>query len=434
MIILKCANLKQYCVRRISSSFYLYVLSFYNFVLFLFKFAMSSKWACEYCTFENWSAAKKCAMCMALKPLYIVVDKHTVSENELDIYKLAPVYDGDGAGASISNSFRCLVCAKQNNSAAKICDKCGSELDLGLLLPTSFQDLSINTNLSDVTSHSSKNSPRVSPTTIQSIKSINNLKNKTFLSISKWTCSICTYQNWPKSNKCVLCLTSKCKSTMAEEIGNISDGTDILKSENFRNQSPQLLNRLALSSRDAAAENNGLHGAAAALDSNNCHNTEDCKLKIEEKKNRRRIRQSEILWLNACRAVVDGENSAIEAYLAAGGKATRQLTIEECFALGRPSIFQVGLTLVHIAIRFRREMIVRLLLAGSESKQVKKRLPSCISPNIASDILNEIAASLCLRKGDVQSFFITQCATFSLPSGNIFLYNLFIFSLHLVLF
>lgn len=69
--------------------------------------------------------------------------------------------------------------------------------------------------------------------------------------------------------------------------------------------------------------------------------------------NPRRYRQRAVdrSWLAACLGVVQGEHSPVEAYLSSGGDPTRQLSASEVSLLNRPSAFDVGHTLVHLAIR-----------------------------------------------------------------------------------
>lgn len=68
----------------------------------------------------------------------------------------------------------------------------------------------------------------------------------------------------------------------------------------------------------------------------------------------RKVREEERqrFWLNACLAVVQGDLAPVQAYLASGGIATRQLTQADLSVLNRPSAFDVGYTLVHLAIRY----------------------------------------------------------------------------------
>ncbi len=44
-------------------------------------------------------------------------------------------------------------------------------------------------------------------------------------------------------------------------------------------------------------------------------------------------------------------------------------------------------------------------------------MPSHVSPDIASEILREISASLRQRKGDFPCYFVSDMATFALPAG-----------------
>jgi ubiquitin thioesterase ZRANB1 len=74
----------------------------------------------------------------------------------------------------------------------------------------------------------------------------------------------------------------------------------------------------------------------------------------EAERRRRQARQRQAAdwpWLDACLGVVQGDPNPVEAYLANGGDPTRQLTAAEVTLLNRPSAFDVGHTLVHLAIR-----------------------------------------------------------------------------------
>jgi len=133
---------------------------------------------------------------------------------------------------------------------------------------------------------------------------------------------------------------------------------------------------------------------------------------------RNRLRDVDWLWLMACQGVMDGDVHAVESYLAAGGDPARQLTAEECAVLGHPSAFSNGYSLVHIAIRFRREDILSTLLAATEAASgiARKRVPSYTAPDIAAAIVREIGSSLRQRKGDFPCYFLMETSTFSLPA------------------
>ena len=57
-------------------------------------------------------------------------------------------------------------------------------------------------------------------------------------------------------------------------------------------------------------------------------------------------------WFEACHGVVDGNLGPVERYLAAGGDPARQLTQFEVALLNRPSAFDIGFTLIHLALRY----------------------------------------------------------------------------------
>lgn len=71
-----------------------------------------------------------------------------------------------------------------------------------------------------------------------------------------------------------------------------------------------------------------------------------------ERKLRQLRRQADWNWLNACIGVIEGDPNPVEAYLASGGEPTRMLTAAEVAILNRASAFDVGHTLVHLAIRW----------------------------------------------------------------------------------
>ena len=135
-------------------------------------------------------------------------------------------------------------------------------------------------------------------------------------------------------------------------------------------------------------------------------------------KMRKRLTTSDLIWLNACEAVVNGDPSGIEQFLTSGGDPGRQLTKDEVYILNRPSAFEAGYTLVHLALRFRRDDMVAILLTATDiSSKGFKRLPSYSSPDIASEIRREVSIHLKQRKGTFSCYFLSENATFSLPAG-----------------
>lgn len=70
-----------------------------------------------------------------------------------------------------------------------------------------------------------------------------------------------------------------------------------------------------------------------------------------ERKLRHLRRKADWNWLNACIGIIDGDPNPVEAYLSSGGDPARTLTASEVAILNRSSAFDVGHTLVHLAIR-----------------------------------------------------------------------------------
>lgn len=73
---------------------------------------------------------------------------------------------------------------------------------------------------------------------------------------------------------------------------------------------------------------------------------------LESERKLRQLRQNvDRNWLNACLGVIEGDPNPVEAYLSSGGDPARTLTASEVAILNRSSAFDVGHTLVHLAIR-----------------------------------------------------------------------------------
>lgn len=68
------------------------------------------------------------------------------------------------------------------------------------------------------------------------------------------------------------------------------------------------------------------------------------------------------MFFPCVKAVVEGDLAAVEAYKSSGGDIARQLTSDEVRLLNRPSAFDDGFTLVHLAIRFQRQDMLAVLL------------------------------------------------------------------------
>ena len=442
----------------------------------------NNKWLCEYCTFENWSASRKCTLCHAPKPLQYIDEERTPPEQ--DIYKIAPLVSqdcavicgpstpggstspvsfpsaggsGSGRGSpSVDNKWACQMCTFLNWPKTVKCTQCLTPRPkpVPVITTSVTQPLSINVNITETPSCTSvagqggpRTSPCTSPNSPEAAKALNNDKNKTVLThngskMVKWTCRSCTYDNWTKAQRCIMCGVTRGRIYIdtGHASGNVSRSLD----QDPRRRSPVSSQAGAkrLSPPASCATSRSLEsveiqqlGGATASVSPQQHqqqerperhhqqyddNRSNSRQRLRQIRNR--MRETDWLWLNACQGVVEGETAAVEAFLASGEDAARQLTADECALLNRHSAFQVGYTLVHLAVRFQREDLLATLLTVTDVvAKAKKRVPSYVAPDVACDLLRDISACLRQRKGDFPCYFLTEIATFSLPAGQFWL-------------
>ncbi|KAL1137904.1 hypothetical protein AAG570_009599 [Ranatra chinensis] len=188
----------------------------------------------------------------------------------------------------------------------------------------------------------------------------------------KWACSVCTYENWPRARKCTMC-SSPGPPTSPPRI----------------------------------------------VDDNSTYNTS----KWYQRRRQQQIQQQHVdwSWLNACVGVVQGDPSPVEAFLKSGGDPTRQLSPQEVAILNRPSAFDIGHTLVHLAIRFHREEMLATLVSGIESGcggggSGLKRVPSYVAPELATAIRRHTATIFSCGKKHHPHHHHSKFTTFTLPA------------------
>lgn len=138
----------------------------------------------------------------------------------------------------------------------------------------------------------------------------------------------------------------------------------------------------------------------------------------QERRIRQLKRQADWIWLNACIGVVENNLAAVEHYLARGGNVGRTLNSNEVLLLNRPSAFDVGHTLIHLAIRFHRDDLLPRLLAqiSTNGPSGIKCVPSYVAPDIATDIRRHFGQILRIRKAPFNCNYVNEHATFSLPA------------------
>lgn len=101
------------------------------------------------------------------------------------------------------------------------------------------------------------------------------------------------------------------------------------------------------------------------------------------------------LFLAACEGVVDGDMAPINRYLGTGGDLTRYLTSDECKMLNRPSIFKVGLTLLHLCYQFKRkEFLIKLLNQKSHVSNLTLQQQQHYQAKVINTLIKQVCSLL----------------------------------------
>ncbi|KAM9837433.1 ubiquitin thioesterase ZRANB1 isoform 1-T2 [Aulostomus maculatus] len=385
------------------------------------------KWACDYCTYENWPSAIKCTMCRAQRSRGpIITEEPYKSSPDLDSsLEWDPSRTESGSSllicpdssarprvrsasmAEIANKWSCQMCTYLNWPRAIRCTQCLCQRPK-TSSPTEYPQ----TSSSNAGSRPAVHSP------VDTCEEYND-RNRLHTHHQHWTCTSCTYQNWPKTVKCVVCDHPKPNNQEAIELAESAEPSPIINEQDRarwrggcsgsqgQRRSPPMPKR----EDNAKMDFQRIELAAGAMSSKEEQEIDFKKLK----QIRNRMRKTDWLFLNACAGVVEGDLAAVEAYKSSGGDIARQLTADEVQLLNRSSAFDVGFTLVHLAIRFQRQDMLAILLT-EVNQQAAKCIPSMVCHELTEQIRREIAASLHQRKGDFACYFLTDLVTFTLPA------------------
>ncbi|XP_054974712.1 ubiquitin thioesterase ZRANB1 isoform X1 [Sorex araneus] len=388
------------------------------------KYTMSErgiKWACEYCTYENWPSAIKCTMCRAQRPSGTIITEDPFKSGSSDVGRDWDPSSTEGGSSPLicpdssarprvkssysvenANKWSCHMCTYLNWPRAIRCTQCLSQR---------------RTRSPTESPQSSGSGSRPVAFPVDPCEEYND-RNKLNTRTQHWTCSVCTYENWAKAKQCVVCDHPRPNNLEAIELAETDEASSIINEQdrarwrgscsggNSQRRSPPTAKRDSEVKMDfQRIELAGAVGSQEELEV-------DFK-KLKQIKNR--MKKTDWLFLNACVGVVEGDLAAIEAYKSSGGDIARQLTADEVRLLNRPSAFDVGYTLVHLAIRFQRQDMLAMLLT-EVSQQAAKCIPAMVCPELTEQIRREIAASLHQRKGDFACYFLTDLVTFTLPA------------------
>ncbi|KAM5243356.1 ubiquitin thioesterase ZRANB1 isoform 1-T3 [Hipposideros larvatus] len=379
------------------------------------------KWACEYCTYENWPSAIKCTMCRAQRPSGTIITEDPFKSGSSDVGRDWDPSSTEGGSSPLicpdssarprvkssysmenANKWSCHMCTYLNWPRAIRCTQCLSQR---------------RTRSPTESPQSSGSGSRPVAFSVDPCEEYND-RNKLNTRTQHWTCSVCTYENWAKAKKCVVCDHPRPNNIEAIELAETEEASSIINEQdrarwrggcssgNSQRRSPPATKRDSEMKMDfQRIELAGAVGSKEELEV-------DFK-KVKQIKNR--MKKTDWLFLNACVGVVEGDLAAIEAYKSSGGDIARQLTADEVRLLNRPSAFDVGYTLVHLAIRFQRQDMLAILLT-EVSQQAAKCIPAMVCPELTEQIRREVAASLHQRKGDFACYFLTDLVTFTLPA------------------
>lgn len=322
------------------------------------------KWTCEYCTYENFPNALKCTMCRGAKPL-LGEDIYRLHKNEP-----SPTNAAGPCNNENSSMWPCEFCTFLNFQKNKECSECRNPR-----YPVTADNIHDHFKPLKITDSESCTSKAV-----------------------KWACEVCTYENWPKSKKCIMCGTLAPRTSPSHS--NIS-------------VKPSAETEVTNGSRSQIIEENSINGIRRSSS-----RRDELAGTANNYEYERRRRNADWTWLNACMAVVQGDAGPVGAYLSAGGDPARQLTASEVSLLNRPSAFDTGYTLVHLAIRFRRDDIIAMLVDSIDGGGPGlKRVPSYIAPELATSIRRHAAATFNTKHSRSVPFpYVTEFTTFMLPA------------------
>ncbi|CAH6793246.1 Zranb1 [Phodopus roborovskii] len=324
------------------------------------KYTMSEhgiKWACEYCTYENWPSAIKCTMCRAQRPSGTIITEDPFKSGSSDVGRDWDPSSTEGGSSPLicpdssarprvkssysmenTNKWSCHMCTYLNWPRAIRCTQCLSQR---------------RTRSPTESPQSSGSGSRPVAFSVDPCEEYND-RNKLNTRTQHWTCSVCTYENWAKAKKCVVCDHPRPNNIEAIELAETEEASSIINEQdrarwrgscssgNSQRRSPPTTKRDSEVKMDfQRIELAGAVGSKEELEV-------DFK-KLKQIKNR--LKKTDWLFLNAC-----------------------------------------------------------------VSQQAAKCIPAMVCPELTEQIRREIAASLHQRKGDFACYFLTDLVTFTLPA------------------
>lgn len=272
-------------------------------------------WSCRACTFLNPDFLKACLQCTTPKPTCGGDGRSSPLSASSLIISSASKEDKTSNKAKLWNDMKILKISDEAKQLGSSFESSSSDNNATSIIPPVVSRSSSVVSAAAVYPEGASKVIN-QPGGGQLVKKCNVNEHDT---MPKWSCIMCTYDNWPRSVKCIMCGTSAPEQPENEQ----ANGSNNLV---------------------ASGNNRANHVKAQMVKSKQQRSP-------YERESLYHREDVDALFLEACRGVVEGKIEAVEEYLAAGGDPTRQLTETEVEILARPSAFDPGFTLVHLALR-----------------------------------------------------------------------------------
>ena len=197
------------------------------------KCKTKGKWTCASCTFTNWPNAGQCTMCGTLRTRGGIRHDPIISTGGRRELSRSPVLSesildyASGMGGAVGGA---AYHAGSSDEKAP---------------PSSSHDLPIR----PVNGKSRQNSRNSKRSSSQQQTENNNMK--------KWKCHECTYENWPRAMKCIMCQSSRRRTPSPPLSGGEGErDTPRIQLSTDSIQSHQSISRLASASRPLSSSSN----------------------------------------------------------------------------------------------------------------------------------------------------------------------------------
>ena len=266
----------------------------------------TQKWSCQICTYLNWPKSNKCVQCYTPKSLttpsndtnFNLIPQHAHSASPISNAFTSETIGGD---SHANNALKPLETAKPISFLEKSPDhdgnQAGSNEDMKKSASTEslINEININVN-GDPKSVKFEMPIQANTSTIANSEAI-----------KKWSCASCTYQNWPKSQRCVMCHVQRNISAFSNKSLNSKPNIN-------SNKNPKISNNAIMNKNN---NNNNANAVNSASNTKNYNLIKTLQLQIDR------------LFLSACEGIVDADMSQLFRYINAGGDLTRYLTSDE---------------------------------------------------------------------------------------------------------